>query len=242
MGVGEVAQGRAAGFQRPRQRAAQGRQQASSARAADAVSPQCRVDAGLEQCFAGVDVARAHHHVAGQQHGLDGRTALLQRSVQRRRRESGVEGLGAQPLQQPGRRILVQRRRPDDGAETPRVAQAQRAAVGDEVEMVVRPRRRGGRQQRQRTRHAQVQQQSTAAGRADMRRRVQRQPEVLATPRHVADGGTDQFQGGPAQRPAQGFAQSRGQHAGAQQRRRNAPPRDLDFGEFRHGSLCENDF
>ena len=107
------------------------------------------------------------------------------------RRERGIEGLGPQPLQQRGRRRLVQRRRPDHGAEAPRVVQAQRAAVGDEVEVIVGARRRGGRQQRQRTRHAQVQRAGPRRrrgplGRIDRRRTKQRQPEVFAAPRHLA--------------------------------------------------------
>jgi hypothetical protein len=45
---------------------------------ADAVGGQPRVDAGLEQGLAGVDVARAHHHLTAQQQALDGRAAQLQ--------------------------------------------------------------------------------------------------------------------------------------------------------------------
>jgi len=58
--------------------------QAQSAGPADARRRHRRPDAGQEQGLGRIDVADADHHVAGQQHLLDRRAALLQ---------AGVEGL-----------------------------------------------------------------------------------------------------------------------------------------------------
>ena len=92
----------------------------------------------LEQRFACIDVAGADDDLAAEQRRLDGDAATSQRGVEMRAVEAVVEGLEAQAGEQRRRRLGVGRRRPDDGAEAARIGEAQRAARGDEVEVVVR--------------------------------------------------------------------------------------------------------
>ena len=97
---------------------------------------------------------------------------------------------------------------------------------GDEVEVVVRARRAGARREGERARHAQVHQQAAA---------IERQPQVLAAPAHLADASPDERLVAHAERPAQRLADANGGDARAADALGKAEPRDLDFGQFGHG-------
>jgi hypothetical protein len=119
-------------------RAARGRLMRSPRRA--------RVDAGLEQGFAGVDVAGADDDVTRQQHGLDRRAPAPQRGVEglwRERRSKGSAPRRASSVAAGAWSSAATRprRRSDAGRS------GAGAAVGDEVEVVVRPRFAGLRPQ-----------------------------------------------------------------------------------------------
>ncbi len=99
--------------------------------------------------------------LAAEQRGLHRDASAPQRRVQMGAVEGRVEGLEAEPGEQARGRVGVGRRRPDDRTEAARIGQAQRAAGGDEIEVVVRAGRRRRRRESERPRHAR----GAAAGR-----------------------------------------------------------------------------
>ncbi len=176
VGVAEVAQGRAAELdarapasRAPRRRAALG------ARPADAVAARARVDAGLEQRLAGVDVAGADDDVAAEQRRLDRDAAPAQRGVQvgaveaRRRRARGRARRAASPP--------APRRRAGDQTTAPKRRGSVRRSVPRAVTRSKWSCGAGRRRARRRTRAS-----PTCPG-ASAGRRARAEPEVLAAPR-----------------------------------------------------------
>ena len=102
---------------------------------------QRRADAGKEQRFRCIDVAHAHDQVAGQQHLLDRRAgAASGRREKAAGSKASLRGSTPRPPEQLDclRRVLG--RRIHHRAEAARVVQAQHAAAGHQVEVVVRRR------------------------------------------------------------------------------------------------------
>ena len=146
-----------------------------------------------------------------------------------------IERLDAQRRQQLAGHAHALRFGPHHGTEAARVRQAQRAAVGHQIEVVVRAGRAGLRHEGQRSRHAQVHQQ---ARRLSGRRRrsgrnrwraVQGQPQVFAAPRHLTHTVPAQAGRIDTQRPAQRLAQTHVGHHGVGNAPGETLSRDLDF-------------
>jgi hypothetical protein len=175
LGIGEVAQ-RAAALATAR--ASTSRMAACSLRraAADARGRQRRPDAGQEQRLRCIDVADADHHVAGQQHLLDRRLAPLAAPAWK---AAGSKSSPSGSTPRPPSSLTASgaaRRGMHHGAEAARVVQAQHAAVGDQVEVVVQRRLRHLRGRSAGCR--------TCPG-AAAARPVQVQQQVLAAPPHA---------------------------------------------------------
>lgn len=198
MGAAEVAQRAAAQLQGSSEHLAQRGQQTGATRLGEPASGQGGVDAGQEERFAGVDVAGADDGVSGQQRLLHRHAPAAPGGMQGIAAELGIERLSTKADEQFARRVLVERGRPDHGAKAPRVVQTQAATRGVQCEVVVHPEWDPGLVQRQRSAHAQVQQQA-----ASIR---QRQPDVLAAPLGQSQLGADQRGGLDTQGPAQGLA------------------------------------
>jgi hypothetical protein len=213
-------------------------QQPRRARPADAVGAQARVDAGLEQRFAGVDVARADDDVAGQQHGLDRTSPALQGGMEARRRQGGVERFGTRARPATG----LPGRRPGP-VTTPRL----RTGAGRSGARCRGRSRRSkwscgpGSRQGLATATATPTCPGASAGPAGPARR--RVASSKGSHRYLprrATGPTaspSRLDGVATQRPAQGFAQVNVLHPGAAQGLVDAAPGDLDFREFGHRTI-----
>ena len=249
----EVLQRRAARLDRAPQHLAHRRQQARRARPADLVGRRARIDARQVQRLARVDVAGAHHQLARQQRRLHRRAPRLQRRRgSRPRRAPGrtARGRARTAACAPARRRATATRRPRrSGAGRsatgsrgrsrsrkwsygPRSAGASpKASAPDMPRWISSPpaglarrrRRRRGRPGR------------CAGGRRRGAR--QRQPQVLAAPRHLAADGAHQRLRIAAQRPAQRQAHPDVEHPRAQQSARNAAARNFYLWQLGHGDF-----
>ena len=223
--IAEVAQGRSAAFEGARQRQPHGLGERFAARPAESVRTGARIDAGFEQCFAGVNVPGADDDVAAEQRGLDRDASTAQRLVKMVAGERRIERLDAEPGQQLGGRAGIDRRRPDDRAESTRIGQPEGAARRHQIEVVMRPGCIKSVPERERTGHPEMHEQAAP---------VERQPQVFAASSDRPDLLRDDLARLDAERPAQRFAEAHGSHFCTVDALGKAEPSDLDLGKFGH--------
>jgi hypothetical protein len=193
------------------------------------------IDPGAEQGFAGVDVARADHHFAGQQHRLD-------------RRSPACEGRrGSSMASMPGRRV-------------PAPSEASNPAAGatsSPADQTTAPNRRGSVRRNSPREVSRSKWSCAPAGggrllkdsEPDMPRCISRPPACPASAAGSRSIGIHRYfprrATGPMRAPTSdsglqpsghrsGFAQANAQHPGVAQGFVDAAPGDLDFREFGH--------
>src|SRR6185295_10472049 len=115
-GIAEVAQRRAAEFDRARERLPDRGREPVGARPADAVAARARIDSCPEERLARIDVAGADDDLAAEQRALDRDAPAAQRGVQMRAVEAVVERLDAESGEERRCRRRVGRVGPDDRA------------------------------------------------------------------------------------------------------------------------------
>lgn len=227
LGAHKVTQAAAALLHRAREHLDDGPVQTIGSGTGNAACSDCGADARHEQGFGGIDVAHAHHNVAGQKHLLDGRTALAQGRMKGRCIETAIQGLHPQMAEQLAGLWRVFGRHPNHSTKTARVVQAQGTVVRDQIHVVMRPRCGLMRCKVQTARHAQMQKQQPI---------VQVHKQILAAPAHSTDGLTDKDPGIGAQRPPQRLAQMQSNDARPGNAVCKALARDFNFRQFGHGT------
>ena len=156
LAVGEIPQGGAALFDGLGQHLLYHPHQPFVAQPSDTPGGGLRVNTGHEQRFTGIDVAHPHHHFVVHDEGLDADTATTRGGEQIIRIEGIGQGLRPQSLQQLV--SLCRASGPQYGTKSPRITQAQAAAIGeDDIDVIVLARRRAGRHHMQTAGHAEVQ-------------------------------------------------------------------------------------